>query len=219
MRVVGQFLPQAVEQVVHGDVDDFRLNGARFDPIDVEQRIQHARHGAQSFIDAFDQLLSPFTDDSLRQQALEEGEALQWLSQIVARRCEKARLGDVRQFGLTLGGVQRIRRAPPFGYVFIRDNDAFGRLVAGAVRHDPAHEPVTALPLDFPLDGRLTPEDCFGVVQESVVGRKRLEIRKRAAHVAWNHVEKRSCRRSEKADVEARVEENRRDFGAVKHIL
>ena len=144
---------------------------------------------------------------------------MQWLSQIVARRREKARLGDVRQFGLTLGGAQRVRRAPPFSYVFIRDNDAFGRLVAGAVRHDPAHEPVTALPLDFPLDGRLTPEDCFGVVQESVVGRKRLEIRERAAHVAWNHVEKRSCRRSEKADVKARVEENRCDFGAVKHVL
>ena len=139
----------------------FGLNGAHFDPIDVEQRIQHARHGAQSFIDAFDQLLSPFTDDSLRQQALEEGERLQWLSQIVARRREKARLGDVRQFGLTLGGAQRIRGAPPFGYVFIGDDDAFGLLVAGAVRHDPAHEPCAALTLDFPLNGRLALKDCL----------------------------------------------------------
>src|SRR5208337_4648559 len=53
----------------------------------------------------------------------------------------------------------------------------------------------------------------------SVVGRERLEVRERASHVAWNHVEQSLCRRREEADVEARIEENRRDLGAVKYVL
>ena len=144
---------------------------------------------------------------------------MQRLSQIMARRREKARFGDARQFRLSLGGAERIRRAPPFGHVFIGDDDAFGLLVAGAIGHDPAYEPVTALTLDFPLERRLTLEDCLGVVQESVVGRERLEIRERAAHVARNYIEERFRRRREEADVEARVEENRCDVGAVKDVL
>src|ERR1700722_14293311 len=124
----------------------------------------------------------------------------------MAGRREKARLGDARQFCLS----------PPFGHVFISDNDAFGLLVAGVVRQDPAHEPVTALPLDFPLQGRLTTEDCLGVVQESVVGRERLEIRERAPDVARNYIEELSRRWCEEPYVEPRVEKNRCDFGSVK---
>src|SRR5271154_5802580 len=63
----------------------------------------------------------------------------------MAGRREKARFGDARQFGLSLGGVERFCRAPPFGYVFIGNDDAFRLLVAGAVGHDPAHEPGAAL--------------------------------------------------------------------------
>ena len=118
-------------------------------------------------IDASDQLLSLVADDPLRQQALKQGERLQRLSEIVARRGEKARLGDARQFRLTLGGGERLRRAPPFGDVFIGDDDAFGLLVAGAVGHDPADEPGAALTLDFPLDRRLSLENLLGVVEQS----------------------------------------------------
>src|SRR5208283_1307662 len=44
-------------------------------------------------------------------------------------------------------------------------------------------------------------------------------IGKRAAHIARNDIEERSRRRREEADAEARIEENRCDFGAVKHVL
>src|SRR5271170_8373890 len=125
----------------------------------------------------------------------------------MAGRREKARLGNARQLRLSHGGGERSRRAPPFGYVFVSVNDAFGLLVTRAVGHDPAHEPVTALSLDFALKGRLTPEDCFGVIQESVVDRKRTEIRERAAQIARNYIEERSRRRGEESDVEARIEE------------
>ena len=95
---------------------------------------------------------------------------MQWLSQIMAGRREKARFGDARQFCLSFGGGERFCRAPPFGHVFIGNYDAFRLLVAGAVGHDPAHEPAAALTLDFSLDRCLIPENCFCVLQETVVG-------------------------------------------------
>ena len=57
-------------------------------------------------------LLLLLPDDPLRQQTLKQRERLQRLAQIVARRREKARFGDGRQFRLPLGGGQRVGRAP-----------------------------------------------------------------------------------------------------------
>ena len=56
MRVKGQLFPQLVEQSRYGKVDDMGANRANFDLVDVEQRIQHARHRAQRFVDLADQL-------------------------------------------------------------------------------------------------------------------------------------------------------------------
>ena len=143
---------------------NFGLNGAHLDLIDVEQRVQHARHRAQSFVDASDQTLGFVAFHLLGQQALKQSERLQRLSQIVARRRQKARLGDGRQFRLPLGGGQRVGRAPSFGHVFKGYDDALGLLVAGAIGQDPADEPVAALALNFPFDRRLALQDLSGVV-------------------------------------------------------
>ena len=219
LRVVGQLLPEAVEQIIHRDVGDFGLNGAHLDLIDVEQRVQHAGHRAQSFVDANDQTLGPVAFDLLGQQALKQGKRLQRLTQIVARRREKARLGHGGQFGLSLGGGQRVGRAPPFGHVFKGYDDALGLLVAGAIGQDPTNVPVAALTLDLPIDRRLALEDLSRVVEQGVVGGQRFQVGERAPDVARDHVEQRLGRRREKADVEAGVEEDRRDVGAVKHVL
>ena len=89
--MVSQFAPEPVKEIVHGEVDCLGPYGAHFDLIDVEQRIQHAGHGAQRFIDAGDQFLSPLPDDLLGQQTLEQREGLHRLPQIVAcRRRESA---------------------------------------------------------------------------------------------------------------------------------
>ena len=48
LRVVGELVPQPVKQIVDRETDHFGVNGARFDLVDVEQRVQHARHGAQA---------------------------------------------------------------------------------------------------------------------------------------------------------------------------
>ena len=74
--MISQFFPQTVEQLIHRDVDDFGLNGAHFNLVDVEQRIQHPRHGAQSFVDAPDQFLGLLPDHLLGQQALKQGKRL-----------------------------------------------------------------------------------------------------------------------------------------------
>ena len=112
-----------------------------------------------------DQLLGFVAFDLLGQKPLKQRERLQRLAQVMARRRKKARLGDGRQFRLSLGGGQRVRRAPPFGHVFKRYDDALGLLVAGAIGQDPANEPVAALALDFPLDRRLVFQDLAGVVE------------------------------------------------------
>src|ERR1700677_1987883 len=137
----------------------------------------------------------------------------------MASRREKARFGDARQLSLPLGGAESFFRAPAFGYVFIGNDDAFGLLVAGAVWHDPAHEPGAALTPDFPLRRRLIPETCFDILQKSVVGCQGMQVRERAPDVARNHIKERSrCRRKE-PNSETRIEKNRCDFGTVKHVL
>ena len=57
------------------------------------------------------------------------------------------------------------------------------------------------------------------VGQQRAVGRKRGQVRQRAADIAGNEVEQRFGRRREQADVQVHVEEDRRDIGAVQHIL
>ena len=217
--MIGQLVPEAVEQFVHRDVGHFGLNGAHLDLIDVEQRVQHARHRAQGFVDASDQTLRLVAFHLLGQQALKQGERLQRLAQIMARRRQKARLGDGRQFRLPLGGGQRIRRAPSLRHVLESDDDAFGLLVAGPIGQYPPDEPIAALTLDFPLDRRLGLQDLPRVGLQSLVGGQRFQVRQRAPDVAGNDVEQRLGRRREEADVEAGVEEDRRDVGAVEDVL
>ena len=112
LRMIGQFIPQAIKQFIHADRDDFGLNGAHFNLVDVEERIQHPGHGVQSFVDASDQFLRLRPDHILGEQALKQGKRLQWLAQIMACRCEKARFGDARQFRLSLSGARALLPCP-----------------------------------------------------------------------------------------------------------
>ena len=93
-----------------GKADHFGVDGAGLDLVDVEQRVQHARHGAQRLVEPCDQLLRLLALDHLRQQPLQQGERLQRLAQIMARGGEKARFRDIGQFCLPLGRLQRVRR-------------------------------------------------------------------------------------------------------------
>ena len=104
LRMIGQFAPEAVEYIAHGELGGFDLDRPDFDLIDVEQGVQHARHRAERFIDPADQLLLLLPSHFLGQQRLEQGQRLQGLAQIMARRGEKARLGGARRLRLPLCG-------------------------------------------------------------------------------------------------------------------
>jgi hypothetical protein len=65
LRVVCQLVPEVIKQLVHREVGFFRLYGSRFNLVDVQQGIQHSRHGAQSFVDSPDQLLGLLPDHLL----------------------------------------------------------------------------------------------------------------------------------------------------------
>ena len=101
-----------VKQIVDRETDHFGVDGAGLDLVDVEQRVQHARHGAQRLVEPRDQLLRFLPLDGLRQQPLKQGKRLQRLAEIMARGGEKARFRDIRQLRLPLGRLQRVRRMP-----------------------------------------------------------------------------------------------------------
>ena len=110
LRVIGELVPQPVEQIVDRKADHFGADGAGLDLVDVEQRVQHARHGAQRLVEPGDQLLRSLALDGLRQQPLKQGKRLKRLAQVMARGGEKARLRDIGQLRLPLGRLQRVRR-------------------------------------------------------------------------------------------------------------
>ena len=132
---------------------------------------------------------------------------------------QEPRLGDGREFGFPLGQAQRVADAPLLGDVDEGDDDAFDALLMGSIRQDATDEPGAATGLDFALDRRTRFQHGARVVQQHAVGRQRIEIRERPADIARYHPEQRSCGQHEEADVQLRIEEHRRDIGAVEHVL
>ena len=202
-----------------GKLDHLGADRAGLDLVYVEQRVQHARHGAQRLVEPRDQFLRSLALDGLRQQPLKQGEGLERLAQIMARGGEKARLRDIRQLRLPLGRLQRVRRVPPLGDVGEGDDDALDPVVLGAVGQYAADVPGAALRFDLPLDRREGLQHRSGIGQKSAIGGQRVEIGERPPDVARNDAEERLGGRREEADVEVGVEENRRDIGAVQDVL
>ena len=103
-------LRSSSEQRGHSEVRQLGFDCAGFKLADVEQGVQEPRHRPDRLF-----LLSEciggirFTHDTA-QGAIEKGEALEGLAQIVACRGEKAALGQIRTIGL----VARTRRSVAF---------------------------------------------------------------------------------------------------------
>ena len=210
---------QPVKQFVDREIDHFGADGAGLDLVYVEQRVQHARHGAQRVVDPCDQFLGSLALDDLGQQSLQQGKRLQRLAQVMARRGEKPRFRDIGQICLPLGYAQLVRRVPPLGDVGECDDDALDPIVLGAVRQYATDVPGAALRFDLSLDRREAPQHRSCIGQKSAVGSQRIEVRERPPDVAGNDTEKRLGGRREEADIEVGVEEERRDIGAVQNIL
>ena len=63
LSVIGEFIPQPFQQITDREFDHLGMDGAGLDLVYVEQRIQHARHGAQRLVEPRHQVLgfSPST--------------------------------------------------------------------------------------------------------------------------------------------------------------
>ena len=80
-------------------------------------------------------------------------------------------------------------------------------------------EPLVAFGFDLASYRCRAGEHRAGVGEEIAVGGERGEIRHGPTDVARDELEKRFCRRGEEADVEAAVQEQRRDAGAFEDVL
>ena len=152
LRVVGEFVLHALEQIVDRELDHFGANGARLDLVYVEQRVQHARHGAHRVIEPRDQILRFLAFDDLRQLPLEQDERLQGLAQVMTGGGEKARLCGGGQLRLVLGRLQRTPDAPALGDVDKGDDDAFDSAILGAIGQYAPDVPGSGLRLDLSLE-------------------------------------------------------------------
>ena len=87
--MIGKLFAQPVEQIVQRIADNVGAHDAGLDLVDVEQRVEHAGHGVQSVIEPLDQLLRLLAFHGPSEQALNKGDSLERLAQIMAGRREK----------------------------------------------------------------------------------------------------------------------------------
>src|SRR6185436_12945109 len=99
------------------------------------------------------------------------------------------------------------------------NDDALDIVVLSAVGHYAAQVPGAIPPLDLANDRLRDTQDQSGIVQKGLVGSQRTEVRQRPADIARDDVEEQPGGRGEEANTEARIEEDRRDVGAVENIL
>ena len=110
-RVIGELGAQLLEHRVDRKIDHLSADDPRLELVDVEQRVQHARHGAHGLVEPADQPQGGLVLDLLRQILLQQADRLQRLAQIMAGGGEEPRLAEIGLLGLPLGGLQRFRYA------------------------------------------------------------------------------------------------------------
>ncbi len=169
LRLVGERAAQIAEQVVEREIDRLRPHHAGLDLIDVEQRIEHARHRADGVLQAADEVFQRRPGDPLRQQPLDQRQGLQRLAQIVAGGGQEMGLGDIGPLRLARGRLQRLGRVPASGDVGEGDHDALDRSVMRPVGHDAAR-PHTRRRFDLPLDRQEGLEHPAGIGGQGRVG-------------------------------------------------
>ncbi len=72
------------EQVIDREKRDLGADRARFDLVDIEQRVEHARHRHERLADPRHQFPLPLAFDRARQKPLQQSERLQRLAQVMA---------------------------------------------------------------------------------------------------------------------------------------
>ncbi len=115
--MVGELGSEAIEHGADLKLDDVRTDDPRLELIDIEQRIQHARHRAERLLELRDQPGPALILDPLPQYPAQQAEGLQRLAQVMAGGGEEARLSEIGLLRQKLGGLQRLARSFAFGDV------------------------------------------------------------------------------------------------------
>ena len=142
--MVRKFIPQPVKQITDREIDELRVYRPGFQLIDVEQRVEHARHSGGRLIETRDERQGLFllaVLDLPCQDTSHQTEGLQRLPEVVACGGEKAGLGDIGLLSFPPGGLQRIGGASAFGDIGKGDDDALDPVILGAVGQYPADVP------------------------------------------------------------------------------
>ncbi len=218
-RLIGELVLQAQQQIPDREGHRFGADRPFLDLIDVEQGVQHAGHGVQGIAQLADLLGRDLALGAFGQEPLEQGEGLQRLAKIVAGGGQEARFGGVGQFRLLLGGFQRMEHAVAFGHIDEGDDDPFDAFILRAVGHDTADIAGAAAAFDLAFDRADVSQHRCGVDEKPAVGGQGMKVRQGPPDIAGNDIEQRLRHRGEKTNFQLRIEENRRDIGAVQHIL
>ena len=121
--MVGELGSKAIEQGADLKLDDIRTDDPRLELVDVEQRIQHARHRAERLLELRDQPGAALVLDPLSQYPAQQAECLQRLAQVMAGGGEEARLSEIGSLRHKLGGLQRLARPLALGDVVEHHQD------------------------------------------------------------------------------------------------
>src|SRR5208283_4497188 len=210
---------EMIKQLAQRKALDVRMDDARLELIDVEQRVQHSRHNADGCVETLQERLQFRVVAFVGQQSLEKSDRLQRLPQIMAGGGEKARFGDARLFGGLRGGGERLGCALFFGDVRECDDDAFDQAVMGPVWQYHSIIPYSRVGYDFAFDGPMLLENDGSVSDQIAVVRERGEIGQRPTNVCRNHSEKRHGCGGEKANLEFFIQEDRGDPRTLQNVL
>ena len=126
-RVIAEFGSETIEQRIDRKDHDLRIDDARFQLVDVEQRVQHARHDSKRLVELADQRQGVLVLDRLRQYSAQQAEGLQRLAQIVAGGGEKARFAEIGLLRMQLGNFQHAAQAFALGDILDRHKDFAAR--------------------------------------------------------------------------------------------
>src|ERR1700691_3173697 len=100
LRKENELVREIVEQIIDLEPRHIGLDRAGLDLVDIEQSVQHLRHGAQCFVQPRDQSYRPVALDGLGQQSLQQRQRLERLTEVMARGSEKSRLCNVGELRL-----------------------------------------------------------------------------------------------------------------------
>src|ERR1700739_1897492 len=94
-RVKAELRLQMLEQYIDREIDHLSADDPGLELVDVEERVQHARHRAHSFVESADQAQGGFVLNLLRQYFMQQADRLQRLAQIMAGGGKESGLAEI----------------------------------------------------------------------------------------------------------------------------